>query len=126
VISYSDKTRVAAIRQGRMEKFNIPDQKSYELIFKDLIPHDPISVASNIRPGSMYLFMALNDTTVPTRYQQELRRKVADPLVYEMKGNHVTGIVKAGTIHSGSILNFFWNQLSCGSTCSGMSSNSTP
>ncbi len=111
VISYSDQKRVAAIREGRMEKFNIPDQASYEQIFKNLVPHDPISVAANIRPGSMYLFIAVNDTTVPTRYQQELRSKVADPLVFEMKGNHVQGIIKAGTIHSRNITNFFSNQL---------------
>ncbi len=111
VLSYSDQKIVKAQREARMKLFNIPDQKSYEEILKPLVPNDPINVAANIRPGSMYIFIAVNDTTVPTRFQQELRQKVPDPLVYEMNANHFNGIVKAGTIHAGKITNFFRYQL---------------
>ena len=111
IITYSDQERVAAIRNGRMQKFGIRSQKDYLEVVRNLVPHDPITVAQNIRPGSAYLFIANSDTTVPTRYQQELREKIKDPLVYEMRANHVTGIVKAGTIHAGKIVNFFLNRL---------------
>lgn len=111
VLTYSDQKIVKAQREGRMKLFNIPDQKSYENILKPLVPNDPINVAANIQAGSMYMFIAVNDTTVPTKFQQELRAKVPDPLVYEMNANHVNGIVKAGTIHAGKITNFLRNQL---------------
>lgn len=111
VIAYSDQERVAGVREARMSKLSIPDQKSYELFFKDLVPHDPISVAQNVPAGSMYLFIALEDTTVPTRYQLELRDKVRAPLVYEMNSGHVSAIVKAGTIHTNKITSFFRNLL---------------
>lgn len=111
VLTYSDQKIVKAQREGRMKLFNVPDQKSYEELLAPLVPNDPITVAANVRPGSMYMFIAVNDTTVPTKYQQELRAKVPDPLVYEMNANHVNGIVKAGTIHSGKITNFLRNQL---------------
>lgn len=110
VLAYSEQERVKAQRLGRQELFKIPDQKSYEEILRPLVPNDPIHVAANIRPGSMYMFIAVKDVTVPTRYQQELRNKVPDPLVYEMNANHFNGIVKAGTIHAGKIANFFLNQ----------------
>lgn len=111
VLTYSDQKIVKAQREGRMKLFNIPDQKSYQEVLKPLVPNDPINVAANVRPGSMYMFIANNDTTVPTEFQQELRRKVPDPLVYEMNANHFNGIVKAGTIHAGKITNFLRNQL---------------
>jgi dienelactone hydrolase len=112
VLAYSDQARITEIRNSRMKQFNIKDQESYQQVFKDLVPHDPISVAANIRPGSMYMFIANNDTTVPTKFQQELRQKVPDPLVYEMRANHFTGILKAGSIHAGKITSFFLKQLS--------------
>jgi len=111
VLSYSEQERVKAQRDGRLKLFNLPDQEAYFNVLKPLVPNDPINVAQNIRPGSMYMFIANNDVTVPTRYQQELRRKVPDPLVYEMNANHFNGIVKAGTIHAGKIARFFQNQL---------------
>jgi hypothetical protein len=60
----------------------------------NLVPHDLLTVAHNIRPGSMYML----DTTVPMRFQPELSSKMNNPLVYEMNGNHIQGIIKAGTI----------------------------
>jgi hypothetical protein len=111
VLAYSEQERVKAQREGRQKLFNIPNQKTYEEILKPLVPNDPINVAPNIRPGSMYMFIAVKDVTVPTRFQQELRNKVPDPLVYEMNANHFNGIVKAGTIHAGKIANFFLSQL---------------
>lgn len=111
VLAYSEQERVKAQRVGRLKLFNLKDQIAYEELLKPLVPNDPINVAANVRPGSMYMFIAMNDTTVPTKYQQELRKKVADPLVYEMNANHFNGIVKAGTIHAGKIARFFLNQL---------------
>lgn len=111
VLAYSEQERVKAQRDGRLELFKLPDQEAYFNLLKPLVPNDPINVAANIRPGSMYMFIAMNDITVPTRFQQELRNKVPDPLVYEMNANHFNGIVKAGTIHAGKIARFFLNQL---------------
>lgn len=111
VLTYSEQERVKAQRLGRMSLFNLKDQQSYFDLLKERVPNDPINVAANIRPGSMYMFIALNDVTVPTKYQMELKNKVPDPLVYEMNANHFNGILKAGTIHAGKITNFFMNQL---------------
>lgn len=111
VLAYSDQKIVAKQREERFKLFNIPDQKAYEATLKPLISNDPINVAVNVLPGSMYMFIALNDKTVPTKYQQELRNKIADPLVYEIKTNHVGAVIKSGTIHAGKITHFFQRKL---------------
>lgn len=107
VLTYSDQELVEAQRYARYKIFNLKSEQEYQDLLRPLVPNDPINVAHEIAPRSMYMFLALNDTTVPTKYQQELRRKVPSPLVYEMSGNHFNGIVKAGTIHANKIINFF-------------------
>ena len=107
VLAYSDQERVKAQRTARLKLFNLPDQIAYEKLLQNMVPNDPITVASQIRPGSSYLFIATKDTTVPTRYQRELRSKIIDPKVFEMNANHFEGIVKAGTLHAEKINRFF-------------------
>lgn len=111
ILAYSDQKIVAKQRVERFKLFNIPDQKAYATTLKPLIPNDPINVALNVLPGSMYMFIALNDKTVPTKYQQELRSKISQPLVYEIRTNHVGAVIKAGSIHAGKITNFFLRKL---------------
>ena len=111
ILTFSDQSRIVEIREKRMAKFNISSLQAYENTFKNLVPNDPISVAPNIKPGSMYMFVALNDSTVPTQYQQELQDEVPEPLVHEMSTNHVNGIIKAGTVHAGKITSFFLRKL---------------
>lgn len=111
ILAYSDQKHIKAIRKERMKRFNIPTQKAYEAFFQNLIPHDPITVAANVRPGSMFLIMASTDKTVPTKYQKQLRDVVPNPKVHVMKAHHVSGVIAAGTIHASKITNFFLSQL---------------
>lgn len=111
VLAYSDQESVKAQRLKRMEIFRTPNQNSYKELLETLIPNDPINFAQNIQPKSSYLFIATNDTTVPSKYQQELRKKIRDPIVYEMRNNHFNAIVKAGTIHAEKITRFFMHHL---------------
>jgi len=107
ILANSDQEIIKAQRDERMKLFGLKTINDYEDLLRSHIPNDPIHVVQNVTPGSMYLFIALGDQTVPTKYQQELRRQVPSPYVYEMYGNHVTGIIKASTLHSNKILNFF-------------------
>lgn len=111
VLSYSDQELVVAQRESRKKFFNVSSQAEYEELLNKFILKDPILVARNILPGSSYLFIAQNDTTVPTRYQRELALAMRDPLIYEMRGGHLSGIIKAGTLHSKKIINFFKRKL---------------
>lgn len=107
VLAYSDQKIVARQRAERMKIFGFKDQEAYRSALLPLVPNDPINVAQNIKPGSMYMFIALKDKTVPTEYQQELRAKFSGPLVYEIRTNHVGAVIKAGSIHAGKITKFF-------------------
>lgn len=111
VLAYSDQEIVKAQREARMKRFAVKTAAEYENLLKPLVPNDPINVAKNIRPESAYLFIANSDTTVPTKYQRLLRDTIPEPLVFEMRGNHFNGIVKAGTVHAGKITSFFLNRL---------------
>lgn len=111
VLAYSDQEVAKAQREARMKKFGLTTAVEYENLLKNLVPNDPLYVMKNVRPESMYMFIANSDTTVPTKYQRLLRDAVTDPLVYEMRGNHFNGIIKAGTVHAGKITNFLKNRL---------------
>lgn len=111
VLAHSDQKYVRAQREARMSKFGLSTIEDYEKYMSELIPNDPLRVVGNVRPGSMYMFIANSDSTVPTMYQQMLRDAVPEPLVYEMRGGHFTGILKAGTIHAGKITRFLKNTL---------------
>jgi hypothetical protein len=111
VLAYSDQEFVKKQRDQRMIHFNLKSAEEYESQLKSLVPNDPINFASAIPARSTYLFIATSDDTVPTKYQQELRKKIKEPLVYEMTGNHFNAIVKAGTLHSRKIVGFLKEKL---------------
>ena len=107
VLAYSDQEIVKAQREARQKYYHLSTQKEYEDLLRKNLSEDPLDVIQNIPPESSYFFIAKSDTTVPTRNQIELKDKASRPLVYEMWGNHLSGLVKAGTIHAGKITMFF-------------------
>ncbi len=111
VLASSDQEYIKAQREARLKIFNLTTEAEYEALLRPLIPNDPLAVAQQISPGSVYFFIAQNDTTVPTRFQRELLKKIPSPLVFEMKGDHFQGIVKAGTVHAEKIVRFFKRKL---------------
>lgn len=111
VLADSDQEIVRGQRERRLALFNLPDAKAYEETLRPLIVNDPLSVAGNIKPNSSYLFIANGDTTVPTRYQRELRDAIASPVVYAMNVGHTQALIRAGTIHAGKITSFFTRRL---------------
>lgn len=111
VLSHSDQELVVKQRQDRMAFYGLKSIADYEQYLGMFVTEDPLMVAHKVRPQSMYLFIARSDSTVPTRFQNQLRSSVRDPLVFEMSGGHFEGIVKAGTIHSGKITRFLKNAL---------------
>jgi dienelactone hydrolase len=111
VLTDSDQEIVVQQRNARMAFFDLPDEQAYFLRLKSLVTLDPILVASNIAPRSMYLFIANSDTTVPTQYQKELRQAVPEPLVFVMNASHTSGLIKAATLHAKKMTSFFSRRL---------------
>jgi dienelactone hydrolase len=111
VLANSAQELVVKQRLERMKYFELHDTKTYEELLRSKLTLDPLLVAQNIAPGSSYLFIAKDDPVVPTVYQRQLAKEIRDPLVHEMRGDHFTGIIKAGTIHSKKIIRFFLRAL---------------
>jgi dienelactone hydrolase len=111
VLATSDQELVVRQRTTRLASLGFVDPSNYEATLRQAITCDPLSVAGNIKPDSMYIFIARKDTTVPTRYQRELRAAVRSPLVFEMNAAHTMGLIKAGTIHAGKITRFLVKRL---------------
>ena len=111
VLADSDQEIVKGQRERRYGLFNITTPQEYENLLRPLIVNDPLSVAGNIRPNSAYLFIANNDSTVPTRNQRQLKDAIASPLVYAMNVGHTQALIRAGTIHAGKITGFFTRRL---------------
>jgi dienelactone hydrolase len=107
VLANSDQEIVKAQREARQKYFNLKTQAEYQQLLRNTLTEDPLNVIQNITPGTSYFFIAKKDTTVPTRNQIELKDKAPSPLVFEMNGDHLSGLVKGGTIHAGKITNFF-------------------
>jgi dienelactone hydrolase len=111
ILAYSTQTNIKKIREARMTTFALPDQASYQKLLAPFIQADPLDYAKNIRSGSMMMFITLQDTEVPSRFQQEFRKAVSQPKVIEINAGHVDGIVEAGTLHAEEIVHFFQKQL---------------
>lgn len=111
VLTYSDQEIVVRQRKARFAAFGVTDDQAYVALLKSFVTFDPLFVASNIAPGSTYLFIANNDSTVATRFQQELRQAVRDPLVFVMNSSHTQGLIKAATLHAGKMTSFFSKRL---------------
>ena len=111
VLADSDQEIVKGMRERRYSLFNITTPKDYADLLRPLINNDPLSVAGNIKPDSAYLFIANADTTVPTKYQRELRQAISSPVVYAMNVGHTQALIRAGTIHAGKIVSFLKRRL---------------
>ncbi|MBY0515636.1 MAG: hypothetical protein K2P81_01920 [Bacteriovoracaceae bacterium] len=111
VLATSDQELVVKQRETRLSTLGFPNAQAYEEALRAAIPHDPLSVAGNIQPNSMYLFIANSDTTVPTKYQLQLRDAVKEPLVFRINSAHRNALIKAGTIHAGKITSFLLRRL---------------
>lgn len=107
VLSHSDQELVRAQREARQNRYGLKSREDYEWYLRSFITLDPLETIGNAPAKSVYLFIASSDTTVPTRFQRELRDRANAPLVFEMRGGHLEGIVKAGTLHAGKITGFF-------------------
>jgi dienelactone hydrolase len=107
VLANSDQELVVSQKNARQELFKLRTSADYEAFLSEAISLDPLDVIQNVAPGSTYFFIAKNDKTVPTVNQMELKNKAPSPWVYEMRGSHFEGIVKATTLHAGKILGFF-------------------
>lgn len=111
VLADSDQEIVVRQRNARLQALGLVDVEDYKQRLTNFVTRDPLFVAGNVAPRSMYLFIANSDTTVPTRYQQELRQAVSDPLVFVMNASHAPGLIKAATLHVGKMTSFFSKRL---------------
>lgn len=111
VLATSDQESVAAQRNARIRNFGLIDSMSYEDLLRKSITNDPVAVAGNIAPGSLYMFIATSDTTVPTRNQRLLRNAIREPLVFTVNSAHTATLIKASTLHAGKITSFLAKRL---------------
>lgn len=111
ILATSDQESVAAQRNARLRTFGLMDAMSYEDLLRANISNDPLGVAGNIAPGSVYMFIATKDTTVPTRNQRLLRDAVREPVVFTVNSAHTATLVKAGTLHAAKITSFLAKRL---------------
>ncbi|MFP5490485.1 MAG: hypothetical protein ACLGG0_03245 [Bacteriovoracia bacterium] len=111
LIAHSDQRIVVELRLRRMRALGISSVADYEAELRRVLRIDPLDVVASIAPGSMYMFIPNSDTTVPVRYQRQLRYAVREPLVYVMRGFHKSGLIKATYLHGGKITSFFRKRL---------------
>ncbi|HXH76677.1 MAG TPA: hypothetical protein VNJ08_17030 [Bacteriovoracaceae bacterium] len=111
VLAYSDQERAVRVREARMQLLQMNDPAQYESLMSLFTTEDPLNVASAVPPDSMYFFVVLRDTSVPTIYQQQLVERIPAPKVQEIDATHILGIAGAGTSFAEEITRFLKERL---------------
>lgn len=111
ILAQSDQESVKLLRQRRLKEFNLPSAKAYEDFIRPYITRDPLILAKQIQPSSVFIFITKFDIDVPTSDQRIFANSLSNPKVIELNNTHIPGIVEASTVFQDEIINFFKDKL---------------
>jgi hypothetical protein len=110
ILAKSDQSTVERYRNARMKAENIESEEELEARMKDLILFDPLLFASRRSPEDVYMVIAEDDLSVPTKNQIELWESFGRPEHLNFPGKHFPVIFKNLFQHK-FIYNFLENRL---------------
>lgn len=106
ILAYSTVNEVRAYRRRKMRDLGLRTRKEYEERLRDVISLDPLDFAPYIDPSKLMLAISLNDTSIPSRTQIELKWKLHSPYFFTSKYNHACTVFFSIFNH-GKIKNFY-------------------
>lgn len=111
IIVESDEKQMVDAHKKRFEIFGFKNDQQYEAAIDKVLSMEPMKLAKlkgNGREGKdIGMVIAKSDTTVPTRYQYELRDFWKPQVVYESSFNHFFAILETWWLRQGKIIQFF-------------------
>jgi hypothetical protein len=110
ILAKSDQSTVERYRKARMKAENIETVEELEARMKDLILFDPLVFSPMRNPEDVYMVIAEDDLSVPTKNQIELWESFGRPEHLNFPGKHFPVILKNLFQHK-FIYNFLENRL---------------
>jgi hypothetical protein len=89
VVMRSDERRVQEFKKARLAASKL-SPADLEKRMREVLVDDPLNLAPYADPSRFLMFIARNDTTVPTRNQLLLRDKLGKPRAFDMPTSHYT------------------------------------
>lgn len=111
ILAESEQEGVKILRNARIAAFNLPDVNAYENFIRPFITREPLVLAKNIKPNSVFMFIPNNDVDVPTANQRELANAIPGARVIELDNTHIPGIIEASTVFQDEIIKYFQDRL---------------
>jgi hypothetical protein len=93
IIAHSEQPQVADVRRKQMVANGINSIDAYQDALKRAIHLHPGTFADFSGPKKLLMFLALKDTAVPTKDQQDLAKVFGSPKTEEYNGSHVETIL---------------------------------
>lgn len=90
VVMRSDERRVQEFKKARILAAKGAGPEAVEKRMRDALIDDPLRLAPYADPSRFLMFIARNDTTVPTRNQLLLRDALGRPRAFDMPTSHYT------------------------------------
>jgi hypothetical protein len=106
VIAESDEEGLANLRSTRFKKFGFQNNQEYAGAIEKVFHLDPLKLSGDFKGKKLGVVLATEDTTVPTRHQQNLIDFWQTPEVLTVETDHFWGIVRTWWNHSDWVVNF--------------------
>jgi dienelactone hydrolase len=110
IIATSDESGLTALRNERMSWMRL-DAQGYKEALEKSVRIEPGDFIGYSGPKKIFSVMALNDTTVPTVFQEKLYEDYGRQLMVPSFGDHKTVIILASIVLPGAFTAFFGGTL---------------
>ncbi len=107
VIVTSDQKAMAELKKSRFARYGFKSESENQAAIDRVFPLDPMKLGDGYKSKHMGMVIATQDTTVPTKTQQQAVEFFKPGKVITYENSHFWGIVKPCLFDSGDILQFF-------------------
>jgi hypothetical protein len=111
MIVHSDQGIMQVAKKRRYEMYGFADDETYLSALREHIKLEPLNYSDAYLVKKTGMVIASADTTVPTSNQERLRTALRPVEVLELRGNHLSVILRSWFFHSGKIVEFFRRHL---------------
>lgn len=112
VISRSTESHLTKLREERMAHYKFESVDAYQKALSQHIKIEPMDFVNFSGKKKIWMMIATNDSTVPTKNQWDLFKAFgSQPGSLQYPGDHLQTILRTSAVHTLSIVNYFKNIL---------------
>ncbi len=111
ILTQSDQSGLAALRNARCEQMGICDPAAYQAELERNISTNPLELSDANRAQDVFMVIGTRDKTVPTANQEQLWDAWGQPEVVRIDKDHVGTILETSVTLQSRIVRFFSRKL---------------